>query len=143
MAALYGLMGLFAVVLTSASLALGIAIWRNPATGLAPAMHLSIALGLILTFILTLTAAGTLSSLPGHHVGVPVTHAALPILGWSREVGDLRTAHFVATHALHVIPLAGFTGSRMFVIGTSIVYTAGVAALMALAFAGLPLIGMP
>lgn len=113
MTALYGLMGIFAVILTSASLALGIAIWRNPHTGLPPALHLSIDLGLILTFVLTLIAAGTLSSMTGHHIGTPITHSALPILGWSREVGDLRVAHFIATHALHVLPAAGLIAATI------------------------------
>jgi hypothetical protein len=140
MGTFYGLMGLFAVILTSPSLVMGVAIWRNKATGLPPALHLAIALGLILTFILTLIAAGTLSSMPGHHIGTPITGARLPILGWSREVGDLRVPHFFATHALHVIPLAGFTGSRLVVIGTGVAYAALVVALMILAFAGLPLI---
>ncbi len=48
--AIYPLMGAFATLLTSASLVMGILIWRNRATGLAPAMHLAVALGLILTF---------------------------------------------------------------------------------------------
>jgi hypothetical protein len=113
MGTIYGFMGLFAVILTSASGVMGIAIWRNPHTGLPPALHLSIALGLILTFVLTLIAAGTLSSMPGHHIGTPVTHAALPVLGWSREVGDLRVAHFFATHALHALPLAGLLTIRL------------------------------
>ena len=142
MGALYGVMGIFSIILTSPSLVMGVAIWRNRNTGLPPALHLAVALGLILTFILTLIAAGTMSSLPSHHIGTPTTGASVAIFGWSREVGDLRTAHFFATHALHIIPLVGFTGSRAIVIGAGIAYIALVAALMALAFAGLPLIGM-
>ncbi len=111
--AIYNLMGAFAVLLTSASLAMGISIWRNRATGLHPAVQLSIALGLILTFLLTVPAAGYLSAQPGHFVGTPVTGATLPILGWSREVGDLRVAHFLSTHALHGLPLWGLIAARM------------------------------
>ena len=112
MAAIYGLMGVFAVILTSPSLIMGVAIWRNPNTGLHPALHLSIALGLILTFVLTLIAAGTLSSGTGHLIGTPAMHATLPLLGWSREVGDLRVAHFFATHALHALPIVGLIATR-------------------------------
>lgn len=146
MGTLYGLMGLFAVILTSASGVMGVAIWRNPTIGLAPALHLSIALGLILTFILTVIAAGTMSSMPGHHVGTPLTNASLPILGWSREIGDLRVAHFFATHALHVIPLAGFIAARLFstvtargIVGTTaLAYTLLVILTMVQAFQGQP-----
>lgn len=111
MAALYGLMGLFAVLLTSASLVYGIAIWRNRRSDLAPALRLSIGLGLILTFVLTVLVASTMSMLGGHHMGTPVSGASVPLLGWSREVGDLRAPHFLATHALHILPLAGLFAS--------------------------------
>ena len=104
---LYNLMGAFAVTLTSASLVFGIAIARNSDTGLDPAVKLSVVLGLILTFVLTLPAAGTLSMMPGHHIGEVVTGARVPFMGWSGEVGDLRIAHFFATHAMHFLPLAG------------------------------------
>lgn len=140
MGALYGVMGLFAVTLTSASLVMGVAIWRNPATGLPPALHLGVALGLILTFVLTLIAAGTMSAMPGHHIGTPVTGARLPIVGWSREVGDLRAAHFFATHALHVVPLAGFSGSRAVVWAVGAGYVAITLAIFALGLMGRPLI---
>jgi hypothetical protein len=145
MGALYGLMGVFAVILTSASLTTGIAIWRNPDTGLPPALHLGIALGLILTFVLTLIAAGTMSSMPGHLIGTPITGAKVPVLGWSREVGDLRVAHFFATHALHVIPLVGLLAvraapqsARVLVITASAAFTALVAFAMWQAFQGQP-----
>jgi len=105
--ALYALMGAFAVMLTSASLVLGIAFWRDRQSVLPEAVRLSVALGLVLTFVLTLLAAGTLSAMPGHHIGTPVHGASVPILGWSREVGDLRVSHFLATHALHAVPLLG------------------------------------
>jgi hypothetical protein len=140
MGTIYGFMGVFAVVLTSASLVMGIAIWRDNSTALQPAMRLAIALGLILTFVLTLIAAGTLSSMSGHLVGTPVTGQRLPIVGWSREVGDLRSAHFFATHALHAVPLAGFSGSRLAVILVALGYTAFVMATFAISLSGRPLI---
>lgn len=112
MGTIYGLMGLFAVILTSPSLVMGVAIWRNKHTGLNPALHLSIALGLLLTFLLTLIAAGTMSSMPGHLIGTATTHESVPILGWSREVGDLRVGHFFATHALHILPIIGLIAAR-------------------------------
>lgn len=100
----YGVMGVAAVVLTSITLVHGIAIWRNPATGLSPVLHRGIALGLVLTLPLTLLTAGTMSSLDGHHVGTGTGAAGLFLLGWSREVGDLRVSHFFATHAMHFVP---------------------------------------
>lgn len=146
--AVYGLMGVFAVLLTSASLVMGISIWRNRATGLPDGLRLSIALGLILTFVLTVVTAGYLSSAGGHFVGTPVTGAALPILGWSREVGDLRVAHFLSTHALHGLPLWGLIAARMadarggvtLVWGGAALYAALVVATFVQALNGLPLI---
>ncbi len=102
---IYSLMGAFAVLLTSASLVMGISIWRNRKTDLSPALHLSVALGLILTFALTIPVAGYLSASGGHFVGTSTRE--MWIMGWSRDAGDLRVAHFLATHALHFIPLAG------------------------------------
>jgi hypothetical protein len=128
MTAVYGLMGLFAVILTSPALVMGIAIARNPATGLPPALHLSVWLGLVLTFALTVIAAGTMSQHLTHHVGLPETGARLPFLGWSREVGDLRVAHFWATHALHTLPLAGVFALRLpATAGKAMVWAAGAA----------------
>ncbi|MCU0912420.1 MAG: hypothetical protein MUE98_14100 [Rhodobacteraceae bacterium] len=102
---IYSLMGLFAVTLTAASLVYGIAILRHPAAPVAPTLRLAVGLGLVLTFALTVPVAGYMASAPGHFVGQPQTGALLPVLGWSREVGDLRVAHFLATHAMQVVPL--------------------------------------
>lgn len=145
MESLYLLMGVFAVTLTAASLVYGIAILRNRDSGLPPALHLSIGLGLILTFALTVPAAGTLSAMPGHHVGTPILDARVPVMGWSREVGDLRIAHFLATHALHALPLVGLAVARLergrqIVWAAAAAYAALTAATLVQALAGLPLI---
>ncbi len=145
---LYAVMGMAAVVLTTPTLVYGIAIWRNRATGLAPGLHLGIALGLVLTFALTLPVAFTLAGQSGHLVGVPVSGARVPLMGWSREVGDLRVAHFFATHAMHVLPVAGVLAvgllparlARPAVWIAAALFTAFVAATLAGALAGLPLI---
>jgi hypothetical protein len=105
---IYGLMGILAAFLTSASLVMAVLIQRNPATGLDPALKLSLVLGLGLTLPLTLVVAFTMASGTGHLVGIPVTGDRLPVMGWSREVGDLRVAHFIATHAMHAVPLVGW-----------------------------------
>lgn len=111
LAPIYPLMGALAVLLTSASLVMGVAIWRNADTGLGPALHLAVALGLILTFALTVPVAGYLASAGGHFVGL--SSRALWGLGWSRDAGDLRVAHFLATHALHAVPVAGLLAQHL------------------------------
>lgn len=141
--AAYAMAGIAAVTLTSGSLGLGIAVWRNPESGLAPALHLSIWLSLMLTFILTLVVAGYLSSNNGHFVGTSTRQLA--ILGWSRDAGDLRVAHLFATHALHAIPLVGLiatrlvpTAARSIVIVAGLAYTALVLGTFAQALMGQP-----
>ena len=145
--ALYGLMGGAAVTLTSAALVFGLAIWRNRASGLPDALHLAVALGLVLTFVLTVPVGGYMSSSPGHFVGTPAGwDTGLPLMGWSRSVGDLRVAHFLATHALHGIPLAGLiagltlrqAAARQAVLLASALYAALVMATFVQALAGQP-----
>lgn len=117
---LYSLMGLAAVILTSLSLAMAPAFWRRRDDPLL----FSIAIGLALTFVLTVPTAGTMASMLNHHVGTPVTGARMPFMGWSAEVGDLRLPHFLATHAMHAVPLAGLTGNRTAILATAAGWTA-------------------
>lgn len=146
MTAAYGLAGVFAVLLTSGSLGIGIAIWRNPGSGLDPAVHRAIWLGLILTFVLTVIVAGTLSGNGSHFVGTSTRELA--VLGWSRDAGDLRIAHLLATHAMHALPVTGLIAARTLrqstanhvVTAAAVVYSVLVFATFFQALAGQPLI---
>jgi hypothetical protein len=133
-APIYGLMGLAAVTLTSLAAAMAPAFWRQRTSPLM----LGIALGLGLTFVLTVITAGTMSSMPGHLVGTPVTGARFPVLGWSTEVGDLRLPHFLATHAMHAVPLAALTSNRTAIWAAATGWTALVLWCFARALMGLP-----
>jgi hypothetical protein len=104
----------------------------------AVTLMLSVALGLILTFLLTVPVAGTMSSGSSHLIGTPLTGARFPLMGWSLEVGDLRLPHFLATHAMHVVPLAGLSGSRTAVWSTAAGFTALTLWCFARALMGLP-----
>jgi hypothetical protein len=106
---IYPFMGAAAVLLTSASTVYAAAIARNRSTGLSPAVKEGVVLGLGLVLPLTLVTAGTMSALGGHSIGGSGSDAGgLPLMGWSRDGGDLRVAHFFATHALHFIPAFAF-----------------------------------
>ncbi|MFM7344942.1 MAG: hypothetical protein ACKO1J_06200, partial [Tagaea sp.] len=72
--------------------------------------------------------------------------ARLPFLGWSREVGDLRPAHFLALHAMQVLPAAGYALDRLgadarFVWIGAISYALLTASVFTQALQGVPLIG--
>lgn len=114
-AAVFALMGVFAIILTSASLVYGVLIARNKPATLAPALRLSIISGLILTFVLTVAVAGYMAESGSHWVGGNASDAeGLPLLGWARDGGDLRVAHFFATHAMQFIPVFGLVSARIF-----------------------------
>ncbi|MCH2393435.1 hypothetical protein [Oceanibaculum sp.] len=98
MAALYPMMGALATYLTSSSLIYGLAIRRAGGLALEPAFRFSVIWGLILTFALTVPVAGGMAvAFPGHAVGA----------------GDLRVPHFLATHAMHFLPVAGYAAGRL------------------------------
>ncbi len=101
----YPAMGIAAVVLTSMTLFYGILIARHKNAALQPVMRFSVSMSLLLTFVLTLIAAGYLASGSSHWVGGNTSDAeSLFLLGWARDGGDLRVAHFFATHAMHFLP---------------------------------------
>lgn len=114
MAAIYPVMGALAITIALPSLIYGVAFMRHAGAGDNPVFSLSLGLGLTLTFGLTLLVAGYMSSQTGHAVGGAGSDAGgLNLLGWSRQGGDLRVAHFFATHAMHFLPLFGFVVARL------------------------------
>lgn len=105
---IYLAMGVGAVLLTTPTAVYAWLIARSPATGLAPVLKDAIVIGLALVLPLTLATAGTMSAFGAHAVGSVGSDAGgLPVMGWARDGGDLRVAHFFATHAMHFIPAFG------------------------------------
>jgi hypothetical protein len=145
-AAIYPLMGLVAVLLTSASATLAWAIHRHPAGPFSVAVRAGLVWGLGLTLPLTLVTAGTLAGMGSHWIGGTASDAGgLFLMGWSRDGGDLRVSHFFATHAMHVVPLAALACARVFgrdargpVRLAALVYAGFVAAVFVQALMGRP-----
>jgi hypothetical protein len=102
-AAMYSLMGLFAVLLVGTTLPLAWEIARRPVAGALPEFVAAIVVGLVLCFALGGGVGGYMSAQPGHAVGAEGGH--LPLFGWNRAGGDLRVAHFFGIHAQQAIPL--------------------------------------
>jgi len=149
--ALYGLMGLGAVLIVVGSGVFGYGIWRSPAPAGSPNLRRGAALGLMLGSGATFLIAGYLSQHPGGHlVGGPPTDAfGLPFLGWATRGGDLRVPHFFATHAMQVLPLAGLlvdragvTGRGWLMPGLAIGYFAFVLGLFIEALLGVPFLAL-
>ncbi len=115
-ALIYMFMGLGALLIVMPAIVLGVWFLCAPVTEkLTPGLKLGAGLGLTLGFILTLGIAGYMSQQPsGHWVGGPPTDAGgLPLVGWSRDGGDLRVPHFFATHLMQALPLVGYAADRM------------------------------
>ena len=106
---MYGLMGLFATLLTATALPLAWEIGRRPAYGVRRDLVAAVVIGLVLTFLLGAGFGGYMSSQSGHSVGVEGGRLAL--FGWNRFGGDLRIAHFMGIHAQQAIPLLAAAAS--------------------------------
>lgn len=145
--ALYGLMGIGALVQVMLAALIGIAVLRSEEQRIASALRLSIGVGLIAAALLTLVFGGYMSVSGSHWVGGAQNDAdGVPFFGWSRTGGDLRVAHFLGTHAMHFLPLVGLVAARIsetrgkaMVWGALVFWIALSLAIFAQALAGLPL----
>jgi hypothetical protein len=110
--AIYPVMGLIAILLTSATLVYAWLIWRGERNRLDPAFRLSVVIGLSATFAATVLVAGAMAAGQGHFIGAAAEKQGMAILGWARNGGDLRVAHFFATHAVHALPIVGWLAGK-------------------------------
>jgi hypothetical protein len=147
--ALYILMAVGAVSMTSTTLVQGIAVLRSKAGDLSSSVRNALGWGLILTFLLGTLTGGYMGGQPGHFVGAPVDPQGLPLLGWSTTVGDLRPAHFLGMHAAQILPLLVWMLSRLSPVWAGRMlapvaagYAALTLAVLAQAIAGRPLIAL-
>ncbi len=112
-AAAYGAAGVGAVVLLVAIFVQGRMIARDRSIDMAPALRRALVLGATLSAAATLVTAGVLSAGNGHWVGGSASDAGgLPLIGWSRQGGDLRVAHFFALHLQQALALVGWGLAR-------------------------------
>lgn len=145
----YAFAGVGATLLLIVAAVQAVRIGRSAVPQVAPAYRLSIVLGGLISLITTLIVAGFLARGQGHWVGAAASDAAgLPLLGWSRGGGDLRVAHFFATHAMQAIPLLGFAATRLhlrkpalWVWAAALAYLALIALSFVQALAGRPFFG--
>jgi hypothetical protein len=142
---MYGLMGLFAVILIGSAPLMAWEIARRPATGLRSDFVAAVVIGLLLTFLLGGGLGGYMSAQPGHSVGP--TGGQIPLFGWNRSGGDLRIAHFLGIHAEQALPIlgmltAGLTPSRRWTLlaAGTLAYIGVTLAIFALAVLGRPLL---
>jgi len=114
----FQLMGLFAVVLTAGAGVAAVLVWRAGAKGLGDGLWLGLVVGFALTFVLGIVTGFAIGGNGGHFVAaagaMPGSDlGGIPVFGWSREVGDLRAAHFVGLHVMQVLPLVGWAADRL------------------------------
>lgn len=137
-----------AVLLVAGIAVYGVAAARDHAAALDPGLRLGVSAGFVLSAVLTLIVASYMSQGTGHFVGVQTDpDRVLPLLGWSTETGDLRPAHFLALHAMQVLPVAGLLAdrraarnARLLVWLAAVGYAALTFGVFAQALAGRPLI---
>ncbi|MEM9670270.1 MAG: hypothetical protein AAF950_15210 [Pseudomonadota bacterium] len=106
---IYSVMGVGSLLLILPALIIGIRIlFAKPTDRMPNLLKAANGSGLLLSFVLTLIIAGYLSMQGSHWVEAPATDVdGVPIVGWTKRGGDLRVAHFFATHLMQVIPFLG------------------------------------
>ncbi|MEM6498651.1 MAG: hypothetical protein AAF709_18250 [Pseudomonadota bacterium] len=105
---MWSMMAIAAVVIIGAAAAVGIATAFDSDSSFPPALRWAIILGLLGGTLLTLYTAFTIGARMSPYIGSAPTHEMRMVLtGWSLAGGDLRVSHFLATHMIQILPLAG------------------------------------
>jgi hypothetical protein len=71
------------------------------------AMVLAIRLSIVI-FLAGNAVGGYMLARGSHTVGAPDGGPGIPFLNWSTIAGDLRIAHFIAIHAIQIVPLFAY-----------------------------------
>jgi len=111
---MYSVMGAGALLLVLAPFAMGLVLAAQRDSDRS-GLKLGAILGLTVGPLFTIAFAGYMATIAASHwVGASASDAGgVPVFGWSREVGDLRPAHFVATHMMQALPILGFAADRL------------------------------
>lgn len=113
-AVMYGLMGLAAVVLVALAAVLGLLVLRRPDPAQPRPWRVAVGLGLLVGGLMGGFTGASISANQTPHVGgTPGDGANWPPFFWSRDGGDLRVAHFLAIHAMQVLPLLALAGAGL------------------------------
>ncbi len=67
----------------------------------------------IVIFLVGNAVGGYMLARGSHNVGVTEGGPGLPFVNWSTIGGDLRIAHFIAIHAIQIVPLFAYVLSQM------------------------------
>lgn len=111
LAPMYKLMGVVSVLFTTGALVYAVLIAINRRSPLAAYFKYAVVSSLTISFVFTVVMAGELASMDSHWIGGTASDEnGLWILGWSRDGGDLRVAHFFSLHAMHFIPIVALIG---------------------------------
>ncbi len=87
---------------------IGLAALTEGVPGLGPATWLGTVSGLIGGTVLTFLTAFPIGAALSRHVGTPpADERRMKLTGWSLDVADRRIPHFLGTHAMQALPLAG------------------------------------
>jgi hypothetical protein len=112
-AAVYGLMGIAAVLLCLLAAGLGALVALRGDAAMDRAMRFAIASGFLVAGLLGAFTGIAIGGGAGPYVGGLASDAdAWPPFFWSRSGGDLRVAHFLAIHAMQALPLLAWALGR-------------------------------
>lgn len=106
-AAILWLMIIAIIIVTLATLYIGILFFIQQKFDTNDVVIWSIRLSIILTVIFAFEGFA-MGSMSKHTVGALDGTEGLPLVNWSKKHGDLRIAHFLGLHAIQLVPLVSY-----------------------------------
>lgn len=130
--AMFSVMAFCAVIITGAAGAVAVAVWRDTGFAAPAPIKAGVILGLLGGTLLTLITAFAIGAQGSPYVGgVPALASRMMLTGWSLSGGDLRVAHFLATHMIQAVPVAAILAAYALPDRVTLPVVLGIAALWA------------